>query len=328
VNGLADRAKRAYLTYRALAGFGSSERTPVTASLVPSEHNAIASRRAPDAAAIERVVSACAAGAVTAAVAWGWWNRGSLGIDPASGAGYALGIFGASAMVVVLIYPLRKRGHARFLGSVAIWFRVHMLLGLLGPLAILYHSRFRYEAINSGVALWSMLIVVASGLIGRYVHRHVYRGFSLQHLKARDLFEEMAAVRAELDADGDAGEHVRAVLGQYAALAQLSGRGFVKSALISAQLGIGTRLHRYSLARELREHLDLTGRLAGWSGDELARHQRDARLHLHRYLKALRLAGGFAFYDRMLGVWRTLHLPLFIFLAIAVTMHIVAVHMY
>lgn len=300
----------------------------MAASFVPSEHPATAGRPARDAGAIGRAASACVAVAIAAAVAWGWRNRDALGIDPASGTGYALGIFGVAAMLVLLVYPLRKIGRARWLGSVAVWFRIHMLLGLLGPLAILYHARFRYESINSGVALWSMLIVVASGLVGRYIHQHVYRGYSLQHLRARDLFDEMAAVRAELDADGDAGEQVRAVLGQYAALARLSQRGFAKSALISAQLGIGTRLHRYRLARELRQHLELTGRAAGWSGGELAQHQHDARLHLLRYLRALRLAGGFALYDRLLRVWRMLHLPLFIFLAIAVTMHIVAVHMY
>ena len=63
-------------------------------------------------------------------------------------------------MVLLLIYPLRKRVRAfAFLGSARIWFQIHMILGVAGPVLILYHCTYRMGATNSNVALWSMIIV-------------------------------------------------------------------------------------------------------------------------------------------------------------------------
>ena len=60
-------------------------------------------------------------------------------------------------MLVLLLYSLRKRyTWLRFLGPTPSWFRFHMVLGILGPLCILYHSNFTTGATNSNVALFAM----------------------------------------------------------------------------------------------------------------------------------------------------------------------------
>ena len=38
-----------------------------------------------------------------------WLNREDNGLTPENGAGYCLGIVGSSLMVLLLLYPLRKR---------------------------------------------------------------------------------------------------------------------------------------------------------------------------------------------------------------------------
>src|SRR5215468_11121706 len=74
-----------------------------------------------------------------AIVIWiGWVNREDSGLTPQSGVGYWLGIVGSSFMVLLLLYPLRKRmKFLRLLGTVVFWFRAHMILGVLGPALIL-----------------------------------------------------------------------------------------------------------------------------------------------------------------------------------------------
>ena len=41
---------------------------------------------------------------------------------------------------------------------------------MLGPVLILWHTNFKLGSINSSVALIAMLVVAASGLVGRFLH--------------------------------------------------------------------------------------------------------------------------------------------------------------
>ena len=50
-----------------------------------------------------------------------------------------------------------------------------MGLGIIGPIFILYHCNFQLGAVNSNVALWSMLTVAGSGVVGRFLQNR--KGF-------------------------------------------------------------------------------------------------------------------------------------------------------
>ena len=88
-----------------------------------------------------------AVGSTLAAIAAiGWLNRAEGYLAPDSGTGYWLGIVGSILMLLLLLYPLRKRIRATgLLGSVALWFRLHMMLGLVGPMLILFHANFQMD---------------------------------------------------------------------------------------------------------------------------------------------------------------------------------------
>ena len=278
---------------------------------------------------IETILSALVLAAFIGAALLGWANRDRLDITPESGLGYALGIFGASMMLLLAVYPLRKRLTGwRWLGSVGLWFRMHMLLGLIGPLAILFHSRFRWSATNSGGALWSVLVVVAAGLIGCLPYRHVYRGYELRRLEARELLEEVVASRAALDADGDAGKEVRRELEALESETTHNSRGLVRSLGSMFSLSVRTRVMSFSLKRRVREHFARTVDVTHWHPSALKHHQRAAARHLDVFLYSVREAAGLALYDRLLRLWHFLHLPLYLFMAVAVIVHIIAVHMY
>src|ERR1700693_1777268 len=80
--------------------------------------------------------------------------------------GYNLGLTGGLMMLAMLLYPLRKRVK-RFnnIGALPNWFRWHMVLGILGPMIIVFHSTYHVYipyvhptgSINSAIAMLSML---------------------------------------------------------------------------------------------------------------------------------------------------------------------------
>ncbi|HJV61433.1 MAG TPA: hypothetical protein VJ743_10850, partial [Albitalea sp.] len=109
--------------------------------------------------------------ALLGAMVFGAWRFSRLGWFTAGDrTGYWLGVAGGVAMLLLFSYPLRK--YVRVLhrwGQVKWWFWVHMALGITGPLLILVHSTFRVGSLNAAVALYSMLIVALSGIVGRFI---------------------------------------------------------------------------------------------------------------------------------------------------------------
>lgn len=257
--------------------------------------------------------------AVVLALVVGWLDRGDDWVDPHRGLGYALGIIGGSMMLILLAYPVRKRMRAprRKVGSVGFWFRFHMLLGLTGPLAILYHARFSWGALNSAVAMGAMLIVAGSGLVGRFLYSRVHRGYSGRKLELRGLKADMDALLGDLSGAGAGREDILGQLRSFEARAIAAGASFWSSAAAVTGLGLETRRAERRLRRMLAD-LPL-------SGDGQARA---LRTQVGDYFQAVRRAAEFAFYDRLLRLWHLLHLPLFFLLVATAILHVVAVHMY
>lgn len=245
----------------------------------------------------------------------GWLIRRDGLIEPDSGLGYALGIVGGSMMILLLGYPLRKRikPRSKGLGSVGFWFRFHMLLGLMGPTAILYHSRFNLGSLNSSVALIAMLVVASSGLLGRFLYSRVHRGYSGRKVELRELRQDMDATLLEFGSHSALSDEQRRGLEDIEARALSSGTAFWSSASAVIVLGVRTRVEE----RKLRSGLSL-------SSDQALR----LRAALHDFFDAARRAAEFAFYERLLRLWHLLHFPLFVLMVAAVILHIVAVHMY
>lgn len=263
----------------------------------------------------ERLISLLVAAVVVAAVVYGWINREHLPFVPQHGFGYFLGIAGGSMMLILLAYPLRKRSRtSRKVGSVSFWFRFHMLLGLLGPVAILFHARFSWGALNSAMALGAMIIVASSGVVGRYFYSRVHRGYSGRKLELRALKQEMDGLLTSIASEGMPRDEVIARLQPFEDSAVKAGGAFWSSARAVLSLGIATRRTERQLLKSLPR---ASGRKAEAMGASLA-----------DYFEAVRRAAEFAFYDRLLRLWHLLHLPLFVLLVAAAILHIVAVHMY
>lgn len=112
--------------------------------------------------------------------------------------GHFLGILGTFFMVVLLAYSLRKR--LRFMrgwGNLNDWLEAHIFLGLAGPVLVLFHTVFEFSGLV-GICFWAMMLVVVSGIIGRYIYQAIPRSISGMELNRIELEAEEIALTYEL----------------------------------------------------------------------------------------------------------------------------------
>jgi hypothetical protein len=265
---------------------------------------------------------------VTAALLiWGYRFPTEQYISPQSGIGYALGIIGGSAMLVLLIYPMRKRiPGMRVIGTTKLWFQMHMTLGIIGPLLIMFHSNFHLGATNSNVALFCMLVVAGSGLFGRYFYAHIHHG-----LHGRK------ATLAELQ---DYADRLRHVTTEVAFLPELMSRiakeeqsiirGCERTFLLLRPLrgAVGAWIARRHLSNYVHRQMTGGGIDAAPPAAQAERLTLVAREYIESRIKATRQVVEFAAFERLFSLWHALHMPLFVMLIIAGIVHVVAVHVY
>ena len=102
--------------------------------------------------------------------------------------GHGLGIIGTFLMLIgVVMYIIRKRNKslARF-GRLKYWLEFHIFLCSWGPVMILFHTAFKFGGIVS-VAFWSMVAVVLSGVIGRYIYIQIPRSIEGRELSLNEI---------------------------------------------------------------------------------------------------------------------------------------------
>lgn len=259
----------------------------------------------------------------------GWRVRAERYLSAEEGTGYALGIVGGVMMAILLLYPVRKKLKIlRGFGAVTHWFRIHMLFGTLGPALILFHANFRIGSLNSSVALFAMLLVAASGIVGRFFYSRIHLGLYGRKTEAREILADMATLKRALGTDLCQAPVIEAELKRFEEQMLLPYRNVLSSLVRARKLARETRRSRASMVREVRRVVADQAKRRNWSRRQRAARIRGARRHLDAYFAALRQAGQFAFYERLFALWHVFHLPLFYFLVLAAVTHVVAVHLY
>ena len=262
-------------------------------------------------------------------LALGWLVRDFGLIDPKSGVGYWLGIVGGSVMLFLLLYPLRKR--YRFLhifGSTRQWFRLHMVLGIVGPLMILYHCNFRLGSFNSRVALYCMLLVALSGIIGKHFYSRIHNGLYGRKTSLKELQHELAASRESSSGMARIMPEVTERLDRLSA--ELQGCAITQS------LGVRRSLKWAMIRPVVRVRLRMIARKelasAACRSESIRRnHNRLARVtsdYIDRYVALIGRVAQFSFYERLFALWHVFHLPFFFMLVLSALTHVLAVHMY
>lgn len=110
-------------------------------------------------------------------------------LKPSGLIGHGFGIIGSLMMIIgVAMYMVRKRSRKMIrLGLLRHWLEMHIFLCSVGPILVLYHTAFKFGGIVA-VSFWSMVAVVVSGVVGRFIYVQIPRSihgqeYSLDELK-------------------------------------------------------------------------------------------------------------------------------------------------
>lgn len=259
----------------------------------------------------------------------GWRNREDTYLIAESGDGYALGIIGGVLMLLLLLYPLRKTARfMRSLGPTKHWFRAHVLLGVIGPVCIIFHANFQLGSTNSTVAFVCMLLVAGSGLVGRYFYTKIHYGLYGNRITLEKLHRDAAIIREKLVKSVIATPRVVERLTSHESKALATPQGVLASALRIVTFGVRTRWTHFVLRRWINHFLKEEARRSGWNTAQLRQRSRAADRYVAAHLGSIRKVAELSFYERLFSLWHVLHLPLFFMMLIAGVIHVFAVHMY
>lgn len=101
--------------------------------------------------------------------------------------GHGVGILGSAMLLLLFLYSARKRNKfgLRF-GKIGQWLNIHIFLGIMGPILVTLHTSFKFGGIVS-VSYFSMLAVMLSGFVGRYLYVQIPRSLSGDELSMKKL---------------------------------------------------------------------------------------------------------------------------------------------
>ena len=117
---------------------------------------------------------------------------------PGGTVGHSLGVVGSAMLLLLFLYSARKRrklGLRR--GRLSRWLHVHIWFGIMGPVLITLHSSFKFHGIVS-ISYFSMVAVMLSGFLGRYIYIQVPRDEEGSALPLQAIDAGIEAMRRRL----------------------------------------------------------------------------------------------------------------------------------
>ena len=238
-------------------------------------------------------------------------------LKPAGYIGQSAGLLAVAIFIFLWLYPLRKKFRwLAFTGTIAKWLNVHVLSALALPLLVAVHAAWRFDGVI-GLGFWSMMVVWASGIVGRYVYARIPRSRAGVELtideiaSQRKSLVEQIALASGLDA-------------QVIETALTAGRGSPVRGGIWATLRrmVADDFARRRAARTLRRLARERGR---------ARRKEDRR-KVAAFVTLARREMALAQQARMLDAthavfryWHVLHRPVAVAALLAVAVHVAVV---
>lgn len=216
----------------------------------------------------------------------------------------------------------------RRMGNIKYWFKAHMLLGAFGPTLILYHANFQLGALNSNVALYSMVAVAISGLVGRYIYRKIHIGIYGNMASLEDLREDFENFKTRFTSDSRFGDQLINRLEVFEETVLKSKRNiihdFIYHITIDILLFMKYKMTCLYIKRELKNQ--------GWfnkiSVHEQKRAYRNISTRSKSFLKRVVKIYELDFYKRLFSLWHVVHIPFFFMMILTTVVHIISVHLY
>lgn len=233
-------------------------------------------------------------------------------LKPSGAWGHGFGIIGTMMMIFgVGLYMLRKRYRKFFnIGYLKHWLEFHIFLCSVGPVLVLYHTAFKFGGIVS-VSFWSMVLVVLSGVVGRFIYLQIPRTIQGQELSITELnsIKEKLALR------------IRSVLSEdsatLAGFERISSSERYKSFKLSTSIGFFIR--DYFSTRQLLNLFKRRMKLLGLNKSEREELIEAAKseIVIARRIAFLRTS------QKLFHWWHIFHLPFAISMFVIMVIHVI-----
>ncbi len=236
------------------------------------------------------------------------------------GLGYNLGLIGGLMMLTLLMYSFRK--HIKFmqgLGKLKYWFRIHMILGVLGPTLVIFHTTFRVGSINAAVALYCMLLVAGSGLIGKFVYTRIHKGLYGSRSTLKGAREELASSTGDVHSRLHFFPKVERWINRFEHEALEKKRGFFAGVWYFLSFDVRRMLLVWRCKRNIHHVL---------GPKRMNDVAKEAVQLVSQYLIQIQTVAQFKKCEQIFSAWHILHIPLMYMMVATAIFHVIWVHMY
>jgi hypothetical protein len=239
---------------------------------------------------------------------------------PGVGLGYNLGLAGGLMMLTLLMYSFRK--HIKFmqgLGKLKYWFRVHMILGVLGPILVLFHTTFRLGSLNASIAFYCMIIVASSGLIGKFAYTRIHKGLYGSRNTLKEAREELAGSSGDVKSKLHFFPKVEKKITYFEYLALEKKRNFFEGIWFFLTFDVRRMYMAWQCKRYIYKKM---------APDRMHDVAKEASNLVRQYLIQIQTVAQFKKFEQIFSAWHVLHIPLMYMMVATAIFHVIWVHMY
>ncbi|MGD8559172.1 MAG: hypothetical protein PVH04_05890 [Gammaproteobacteria bacterium] len=240
---------------------------------------------------------------------------------------YNSGLIGGILMLIALLYFIVKRVTIlRRLVSSDAWYYTHLGCGAVGAYLIVLHSSFELKSINSSIAFISMLVVIISGALGRYLYTQFTLTLHKRYTAIKDsepgLFNTIA--RYECNTAND----IRKRLSRFVLYCLKKPKDMPRflSRCVSV-IWYGVFLYTRS-ARDLSKIIKSIAVLSDLDKADITALKTSQMRQLRQYIISVIYMGYVSLLEQLFSHWRALHVPMLYLLVLTSIAHVVVVHMY
>jgi hypothetical protein len=230
-------------------------------------------------------------------------------MKPSGDYSHGLGIIGTLMIITgVTTYSTRKRVRRLWnIGRLSYWLEFHIFLCLLGPILIVYHTTFKAGGIAS-ISLWTMLSVVSSGVIGRYLYNLIPKNVLGANLTSEEIAAEIEELGTRLRKH-PLGEKLVAVIDEaFAPVARPQTFGESVGAIIQVQrIKSRTKATLHAVIEHSHSSADLAKQLFEAASERASLYQKS--------LVLVQVERGFYY-------WHAIHFPFSIIMFLTLAAHV------
>ena len=84
--------------------------------------------------------------------------------------GYVLGFIATGLIVTLMLLPIRKRQYQRPVGSLDVWMRLHVILGVITAFIVAMHAGFKVVGTINIALTVVFVLTLLSGMLGTFLY--------------------------------------------------------------------------------------------------------------------------------------------------------------